>query len=215
MASAVQLPESFQMTSLQVPRRPGLLIVRPPNPIAPIAFDCKPSCPPPAPCDASVREFSGSYVSILYLNVALVVGLARLASAGERVLWLVCPIWSAAVLSHAFSGSARALVCGIGLTLSYPCLVILRDPHLFAAYILCFAVFASYGFWDEQRGPWLVLCAVFWIGVIAGAAAGIVFPERPVFLEGSGLCALILAVVCTRRLARFRYKIVPAQCPRE
>ena len=214
MASAIQLPESFQMSSMQVPRRPGVLVVRPANAITPIAFDCKPPCPPADPCDSCVSEFSGSYVSILYLQVALALALARLLYFGERIVWVVCPIWSVAVLSHAFSGSPRALICGVCLALLYPLVVLARDAHLYAAYLVLFGAFASYGFWEDQRGPWLVLSALFWAGVVAGVAGGIVFPERPVFLEAATFCALMLAVVCTRRLARFRYKIVPAQGPK-
>ena len=234
MISTVELPESFKMNALQIPRR-GMAAGRVGLALAPsrpasgspeltlpsISFaggpggslhTCKLRCPP-APsvgCEPAVRDFSGSFVSLLYLNVALAsgLGLLFLPSAGEALALMICPIWSVAVLVHAFSGDTALLSAGIALAMTYPVLVLAHDFQLYAVYLLIFAGFVSRGFWRDQRGVWLVLCVACWLGVLAGVAGLLVFPNRPGVLEAASLSGLALAVVCTRRLARFRYKIV-------
>ena len=231
MISPVELPETFKMSTMQIPRRgvtPGRVgPVHASGPTelalpsisfssgAPIA--CKVRCPQPAQCDSSpaVRELSGSWISVLYLHVGLVSGLGLLAlpSAGQFIAWLVCPAWSAAVIGHGVSGDNLLLACGIVIAMLYPAVVLARDFQLYAGYILLFACFASRGFWREQRGVWLVRCVVCWAGVLAGAGGLLVFETRSGILEAGGGSALGLAVVCTRRLARFRYKIVTGGGP--
>lgn len=225
MIHPVELPESFKMGALHVPRRgahpPGRMPVPGPTDLAlpSITFGaggagaCKLKCPVPAGaggCEPSVREFSGSWVSLLYVNVGLACGLSLLAlpSAADSFAWMACPVWSLAIFAHALSGDSAQLACGIALALMYPILVLVRDAQLYGAYLLLFAGFASRGFWRDQRGVWLVLCVICWAGVLAGAAGLLVFEGRPGLFEAGSISALALAVVCTRRLARFRYKIV-------
>ena len=209
MVSPIDLPESFKMNSalqapLQIPRR-GL---RPPSG----ALDCAPAralgleCPPsPRACEPALRDFSGSYVAVLYLNVALAMGLAQLVSAGEYAALLACPVWSAALLAHGLACDPGGFFCAVGLAVVYPILIIVRDPGLHGSYLLLFAAFASKGFWAEQRGVWLVACVVYWAGVLAGVAGGVLAPDGAPWLEAAAFCALVLAAVCTRRLARFRW----------
>jgi hypothetical protein len=231
MIPPVELPETFKMTTLQIPRRgPTPARAGPPQSAGPtemslpsISFSggaplaCKVRCPPAPGCDSppAVRELSGSWISLLYLNVGLLCGLSLLAvpSAGQLIAWLVCPVWSTAVVAHGFAGDNLLFACGVVLALAYPVVVTLRDFQLDAAYLLLFAGFASRGFWREQRGVWLVLCVVCWAGVLAGAGGLLVFEARPGLLESGCLSALALGVVCTRRLGRFRYKIVNAPPP--
>lgn len=233
MIAPVELPETFKMSTLQIPRRgavPGRTTSSQsggPTELAlpSISFGaggggpvtCKVRCPPVAPCDSApaVRELSGSWVSLLYLNVGLVSGLALLAlpSAGQFIAWLVCPVWSTAVVAHGFAGDNLLFACGAVIALLYPVVVMVRDFQLYAGYLLLFACFASRGFWRDQRGVWLVLCVICWAGVLAGAGGLLVFEARPGLLESGCLSALGLGVVCTRRLGRFRYKIVTASGP--
>lgn len=231
MISPVELPESFKMNTLQIPRRgatPGKLVIGSRLASGPaelsipsISFSgggvphvntCKLRCPP-APgggCEPAVRDFSGSFVSLLYLNVALASGLGFLflPSAAESLALMLCPIWSIALLFHAFSGDTALLSTGVALAMAYPVLVIAHDVQLYAVYLLLFSGFVSRGGWREQRGVWLVMCVACWLGVLTGVAGLLIFPDRPVVLETGSISALILAVVCTRRLARFRYKII-------
>ena len=230
MISPVELPETFKMNTLQIPRRaplPGRIGLSPARPTPPPGESAVPSISfggapfshgprlkcPPAPsggCEPHVREISGSCVSLLYLNVALGSGLSLLCmpSSAQTLGWMVCPVWSVAILAHACSGDTLLVGCGVALAMIYPVLVLVRDPQLYAAYLLIFAGFASRGFWREQRGVWLIVCAICWAGVLAGVAGLIIFRDRRGVLECTSLSALLLAVVCTRRLARFRYKIV-------
>lgn len=226
MIPAVELPESFKMSTLQFPRRgavPGRAGPAPSGPTelglpsisfggAPIA--CKLKCPPRVDADVApaLREVSGSWIAVLYLLVGLVAGLVLLASpaSGQFAAWLVSPAWSTAVVAHGFAGDNLAFACGLVLAFFYPCVVLIRDFQLYAGYLLFFACFASRGFWRDQRGVWLVLCAVCWAGVLAGACGLLVFETRPGILEAGCLSGLGLAVVCTRRLSRFRYKIMAA-----
>lgn len=222
MISPLELPETFKMAALQIPRRapaPGRVLAAPagePSAVPPIGFPQGPRirCPPAptAPCEPPIREISGSCVSLLYLNVALGSGLSLLClpSAAQTLAWAVCPVWSVAILAHACAGDALLLGCGVALALIYPIVALVRDPQLDAGYLLLFAGFASRGFWRDQRGVWLIGCVICWAGVLAGAAGLLIFRDRPGVLEGASLSALGLAVVCTRRLARFRYKIVAA-----
>ena len=215
MVSAIALPESFKMNSapysLQIPRRAAQ--TRAPG------LDCAPAralgleCPTASPraCEPALREFSGSYVAALYLNVALAMGLARLASAAEYAALMACPIWSAALLTHGLACEPGGLLCAAGLAAVYPILIIVRDPGLHASYLLLFAAFASKGFWAEQRGVWLVACVVYWAGVLAGVAGGAFAPNGAPWLEAAAFCALVLAAVCTRRLARFRSNLLFAR----
>ena len=235
MISPVELPESFKMNTLQIPRRgaaPGRVgLTIAPSRLASgttemalpsISFanggggvpTCKLRCPP-APsvaCEPAVRDFSGSFVSLLYLNVALAFGLGQLfmPSASETLALMICPVWSVAVLFHAFSGDTPLLSTGIALAMAYPVLVIVHDCQLYAVYLLLFASFVSRGFWREQRGVWLILCVACWLGVLAGVAGLLIFQGMPGVMEAASVSGLALAVVCTRRLARFRYKIVAA-----
>ena len=239
MISTVELPESFKMNTLQIPRRgmaagrvgltlPPMRLASGPSELTlpSISFTggpaggpgvCKLRCPPPQSvgCEPAVRDFSGSFVSLLYLNVALAsgLGLLFLPSAGETLGLMVCPVWSVAVLFHAFSGDMALLSTGVALAITYPILVIVHDFQLYAGYLLLFAGFVSRGFWREQRGVWLILCVACWIGVLAGVAGLLIFRDSPGVLEAASLSGLALAVVCTRRLARFRYKIVAVGAP--
>ena len=231
MIQPVELPETFKMSTMQIPRRgaaPGRATsVQPTGPtelsLPSISFSngapltCKMRCPPPPQCDSppALRELSGSWISLLYLNVGLVSGLALLAlpSAGQFIAWLVCPVWSFAVIAHGFSGDNVMCACGIIIALVYPVVIMVKDFQLYAGYILVFACFASRGFWRDQRGVWLVLCVICWAGVLAGTCGLLVFESRPGLLESGSGSAVGLAVVCTRRLARFRYKIVSAAGP--
>lgn len=230
MIPPVELPETFKMTALHVPRRGTQLPGRTPAPPTDLAMPsisfgggvsgaptCKLKCPVPAGavCEPSVREFSGSWVSLLYVNVALLCGLSLLAlpSAALSLAWLVSPVWSLAVFAHALSGDAVQLACGVALVLMHPILVQVRDAQLYGGYLLLFAGFASRGFWRDQRGVWLILCVICWAGVLAGAGGLLFFEGRPGLLEAGSISGLGLAVVCTRRLARFRYKIVGSGGP--
>lgn len=227
MIPAVELPESFKMSTLQFPRRGAVPGRAGPSQSAgptelglpsisfggaPIA--CKLKCPPRADPDAApaLREVSGSWIAVLYLLVGLAAGLALLASpaSGQFAAWLVSPAWSTAVVAHGFAGDNLAFACGLVLAFFYPCVVLIRDFQLYAGYLLLFACFASRGFWRDQRGVWLVLCVVCWAGVLVGAGGLLVFETRPGILEAGCLSGLGLAVVCTRRLSRFRYKIMAA-----
>jgi len=232
MISPVELPETFKMTSLHIPRRgsqtPGRVSVQPPTDLslpsitfggnsghmsAPVfGQQCKLKCPTPAgaPCEPAVREVSGSWVSLLYINVALAAGLSLLflPSAGQSFAWMVCPVWSLAIFAHALSGDNVQFACGIALAMAYPILILVRDAQLYGAYLLLFAGFSSRGFWRDQRGVWLVLCVICWAGVLVGAGGLLLFEGKPGLFEAGSISGLGLAVVCTRRLARFRYKIV-------
>lgn len=228
MIQAVELPESFKMSTLQFPRRgavPGRAGAAQassgPTELglpsisfgsAPIA--CKLKCPPRVDSDTppALREVSGSWIAVLYLLVGLVAGLVLLASpaSGQFAAWLVSPAWSTALVAHGFAGDNLAFACGLVLAFVYPAVVLVRDFQLYAGYLLVFACFASRGFWRDQRGVWLVLCALCWAGVLACACGLLVFETKPGILEAGCLSGLGLAVVCTRRLSRFRYKIMAA-----
>lgn len=232
MIPPVELPETFKMSSLHIPRRgsqtPGRVNAQAPTDLSlpSISFGgnggslstptfgqaCKLKCPPPASgsCDSAVRELSGSWISLLYINVALASGLSLLLlpSAGQSFAWMVCPVWSFTVIAHALSGDGVQLACGVALVMAYPVLVLVHDPQLYGGYLVLFAGFSSRGFWRDQRGVWLVLCVICWGGVLAGAVGLLFFEGRPGLLEAGSISGLALAVVCTRRLARFRYKIV-------
>jgi hypothetical protein len=221
MIPAVELPESFKMSTLQFPRRGAVPGRAGPTEMslpsisfgtAPLA--CKVQCPPRADQDAApaLREVSGSWISLLYLNVGLFAGLSLLALplSGPYIGMLVCPIWSTAVVAHGFAGDNLSFAGGHVLSLLFPVVLLVRDFQLYAAYLLLFAVFASRGFWRDQRGVWLVLCVLCWAGVLAGVGGLLVFETKPVILEAGALSGLGLAVVCTRRLSRFSYKFTSA-----
>jgi hypothetical protein len=221
MIPAVELPESFKMSTLQFPRRGAVPGRAGPTEMslpsisfgaAPLA--CKVQCPPRVDPDAApaLREVSGSWISLLYLNVGLISGLSLLAlpSSGRYIGMLVCPIWSTAVVAHGFAGDNLSFAGGHVLSLLAPVVLLARDFQLYAAYLLLFSAFASRGFWRDQRGVWLVLCVLCWAGVLAGAAGLLVFEARPGILEAGALSGLGLAVVCTRRLSRFSYKFTSA-----
>jgi len=175
---------------------------------------CKVRCPLPGQCDPtpSVRELSGSWISLLYLHVGLILGLTALAfpSGASVVAWLVCPVWSTAVVAHGLCGDNLLFVCAVIIALAYPIVVLMRDFQLYAGYLLLFSCFASRGFWRDQRGAWLIVCAICWCGVLAGACGLLIFENKPGILEAGAISGICLAVVCTRKLARFRYKIVIA-----
>ena len=223
MIPALELPDSFTMSTLQFPRRgavPGRL-----GPVqaggttemslpsisfgsAPLA--CKLKCPPRPDSDAApaLREVSGSWISVLYLHVGLISGLLMLLAplSGQVIGMVVCPVWSTAVVAHGFAGDNLSFASAHLLSLFFPVVLLVRDFQVYAAYLLLFALFASRGFWRDQRGVWLILCVLCWAGVLVGVAGLLVFETRPGILEAGALSGLGLAVVCTRRLSRFSYK---------
>jgi hypothetical protein len=217
MIPAVELPESFKMSALHFPRRGAVPGRAGPTEMslpsisfggAPLA--CKLQCPPRADSDAApaLREVSGSWISFLYMNVGLMSGLLLLAAplSGQFVGMVVCPVWSTAVVAHGFAGDNLSFTGGYLLALFFPVVLLVRDFQLYAVYLLLFALFASRGFWRDQRGVWLVLCVLCWAGVLTGVGGLLVFETRPGILEAGALSAIGLAVVCTRRLSRFSYK---------
>jgi hypothetical protein len=228
MIPALELPDSFKMSALQFPRRgavpgragPAQAAAGPTEMSLPsISFAgaplaCKVKCPPRPDTDIApaLREVSGSWISLLYLNVGLISGLSILAlpASGPYIGMLVCPVWSTAVVAHGFAGDNVSFAGGHLLSLLFPVVLLVRDFQLYAAYLLLFAVFASRGFWRDQRGVWLILCVLCWAGVLAGAGGLLVFELRPGILEAGALSGLGLAVVCTRRLSRFSYKFTSA-----
>jgi hypothetical protein len=221
MITAVELPESFKMSTLHFPRRGAVPGRAGPTEMslpsisfgtAPLA--CKLHCPPRADSDTApaLREVSGSWISLLYLNVGLISGLSILAlpASGPYIGMLVCPIWSTAVVAHGFAGDNLSFASAHLLSLLFPVVLLVRDFQFYAAYLLLFALFASRGFWRDQRGVWLILCVLCWAGVLAGAGGLLVFETKPGVLEAGVLSGLGLAVVCTRRLSRFSYKFTSA-----
>lgn len=212
------LPDAFKMGSLQVPKRSAAVFVRSNNagPIEmgtpSISFGRKPAANSDLPCEVPlvVREISGSYVSLLYVNIALITGIGSLVAPGSarQMMWILSPLWTTAILANA--GAVRdgvSLVCGLILAGVYPILALVEDFGLAACYVVLFALFVSKGFWNEQRGVGLILCVLMWLGVLGGAGAMLVFRATECFQVAAG-CALSLAVVCTQKLGMFKYKIV-------
>ena len=217
---ALTLPDAFKMGSLQVPKRSAAVFVKSgvntnhsematPS----ISFGRKPG---PGhvdmPCEVPlvVREVSGSYISLLYVNVALLMGIGSLVAPdrARELLWVLSPLWTTAILANACAGKdGAALICGVILVAAFPVLALVEDLGLAACYIVLFAFFVSKGIWTEQRGVGLILCACLWIGVLGGAGALVVFKTTECFQASAG-CALSLAVVCTQKLGVFKYKIV-------
>jgi len=216
------LPDAFKMGSLQVPKRSAAVFVKSSNgaPVEmatpSISFGRKAgNVNPELPCEVPlvVREISGSYVSLLYVNIALITGIGALLapSSARNLLWILSPLWTTAILANAFAGrDGTAVVCGVMLAGVYPILALVEDFGLAACYIVVFALFVSKGFWNEQRGIGLILCAILWLGVLIGAGVMLVTRSPECFQATAG-CALSLAVVCTQRLGTFKYKIVRPQ----
>ena len=95
------------------------------------------------------------------------------------------------------------------LALGYPFLVMLADEGYTAVYTVFFAWFAT---GRDERGAWLVLSIVAWLGVLGGVA-GCLAKHARVGLNVACFAALVLAVAGSRRLAAFRYKVVAPRTP--
>jgi hypothetical protein len=211
MIAPVSLPDAFQMGTLNVPRRappPPMLELATPSISFGNACAVK-RCP--VPCETVVREFSGSLVPVLYLHFALFLGFGALFLPEHmpNLLLILTPLWLVCVLVHAVSKSLLGFLVGLVLCLLYPPLAMFpRDAGLQAFYFLFFGAFATGPFHREQRGLSLIACCAAWVGLVASVCWLLSQDNARGSLTACCASALLLALVGSRRLGRFQFKVV-------
>ena len=210
MIAAVSLPDAFQMGTLNVPRRTQAPALELSTPSISFGNACAvKKCP--VLCETVVREFSGSLVPVLYLHYALILGFGALFLPEHMpsLLQVLTPLWLVCVLAHAVSKSLVGLLCGLLLCLLYPPLAMFpRDAGLQAFYFLFFGAFATGPFHREQRGLPLIACCAAWVGLVASVGWLLSQENAKGALTACCASALLLALVGSRRLGRFQYKVV-------
>ena len=83
-----------------------------------------------------------------------------------------------------------------------------RDAGLQAFYFLFFGAFATGPFHREQRGLPLIACCAAWVGLVASVGWLLSQENAKGALTACCASALLLALVGSRRLGRFQYKVV-------
>jgi len=146
------------------------------------------------------------YIIVVILLCAL--SAVHMEAVGTGIL-LATPVWSVAVFLHACAMERMGAVLGGLLLIGWPALALLDDMGYTIVYILVFACFVSDHFW-ELRGLALVTSAA----AFGGLLGGVLFLQRgnqtmPLACSSS----LVLAVMCSRRLVRIRFKLVVPRIP--
>lgn len=151
------------------------------------------------------------HVIPVYIIIVVIVGVLSTFSHDAMYAGIIIftPVWSVAIFIHMCSTDKIGLILGSLLFVGWPVIALLDDMGYTICYILIFTCFVSDHFW-ELRGLALVTSSVACAGLLGGTfllQKG--NPTMPLVCSSS----LVLAVMCSRRLSRIRYKIVLPRIP--